>query len=54
MTYGEKAAELKNTLNCAQSVAVSLSARMTLDVQYITCFALCARRAYFSFFSASI
>ena len=24
MTYGEKAAELKNTLNCAQSVVVAL------------------------------
>ena len=31
MTHGEKAAELKKTLNCAQSVAVSLSDLCGLD-----------------------
>ena len=31
MTYGEKAAELKNTLNCAQSVVVALDELTGLD-----------------------
>ena len=31
MTYGEKAAELKNTLNCGQSVIVALADLAGLD-----------------------